>query len=72
MASALGYGGYEIAREGQEIVRALGRRSPHGIVGALFTGQPGKYLPGPVWPLPAQLELGAVHRGRSGNLPLPM
>lgn len=96
VAATLAFGGYEIARQWDEITHALGQLSPLAIAGALvcvlvaqfgalrvwqrllaglgsplpataaarvlFIGQLGKYLPGSVWPVLAQMELGTVHQ----------
>jgi len=45
------------------ILAALGSPLPIRIAARiLFVGQLGKYLPGSIWPMLAQMELGATHR----------
>jgi glycosyltransferase 2 family protein len=45
------------------LLGALGSRLPGRIAAQiLFVGQLGKYLPGSVWPVLAQMELGAAHQ----------
>ncbi|HXW44325.1 MAG TPA: lysylphosphatidylglycerol synthase transmembrane domain-containing protein [Streptosporangiaceae bacterium] len=47
----------------RELLSALGSPLPRRVAAQiLFIGQLGKYLPGSVWPVMAQMELGAAHR----------
>jgi len=47
----------------REVLGALGSPLPMRLAAQiLFIGQLGKYLPGSVWPVMAQMELGAAHR----------
>ena len=50
-------------RAWQVLLAGLGSPLRTTVVGRIyFIGQLGKYLPGSVWPILAQMELGAAHR----------